>query len=82
MKPKLSSLTKVVDRQRKELAKVRSLVQGFFGSKEKTELWIKTANPLLGGVKPTDMIRWGRGARLIQFIKTQLAENVPPIDKV
>lgn len=35
---------------------------------EKTYLWFRTKNPMLGEVSPTEMIEKGRGHRLAKFI--------------
>lgn len=61
---------------RKEL---NALVLEFFdGNKEKTKLWFKTPNPLLGGISPDRMIRAGRGDRLLRWVRQQIAENKAP----
>lgn len=52
-----------------------NLVASFFNNADKTMLWFKIANPLLGGVSPRDMIRLGRSKRLMKFILTALNEN-------
>jgi len=45
------------------------MVADFFnGNTEKTVLWFKTRNPLLGDISPRDMIRLGRFERLRKFI--------------
>ena len=49
---------------------------GFFeGDVAKTALWFRLPNPLLGDVSPRDMIRYGRYARLQEFVVEALAEN-------
>ena len=45
------------------------LVAEHFRDIEKTALWFKTPNPLLGNVSPGDMIRFGRYKKLLQFIQ-------------
>jgi uncharacterized protein (DUF2384 family) len=52
-----------------------SLVAQFFKDQQKTILWFKTPNPLLGDVTPRDMIRLGRFKKLRQFILDALSEN-------
>ncbi len=54
-----------------------SLVAKFFKDPDKTVLWFKTANPLLGNVTPRDMIRVGRFKKLEKFILSALEENQP-----
>jgi hypothetical protein len=50
-------------------------VASFFNDTEKTLLWFRTPNPLLGGCSPRDMIVCGRAHKLIEFIRQALAEN-------
>lgn len=68
-----------------EIANVCELVaQHFAGDAAKTALWFRTPNPLLGGVSPRDMIRFGRYGKLLRFVTEALAENaiVPASDTV
>jgi hypothetical protein len=51
-----------------EIATICELVAEFFGSREKTALWFKVDNPLLGNVSPRDMIRLGRFKKLHRFV--------------
>lgn len=44
------------------------VAEAFSGDQQKTALWFKTHNPLLGNVTPRDMIRLGRYKKLLQFI--------------
>lgn len=54
---------------------VRRLVQGFFeGDERKTELWMTTANPGLGNIRPIDLLKI-RPDVLLSWVKNQLAEN-------
>jgi hypothetical protein len=39
-----------------------------------------TKNPLLGDVSPFEMIRAGRYAKLLMWVKHQLAENEAPTE--
>ena len=55
-----------------------SLVAQFFKDENKTVLWFKTPNPLLGDMTPRDMIRVGRFRKLHRFILNALSENEPP----
>ena len=50
-------------------------VGSYFKDQEKTVLWFKVPNPLLGGYSPKDMIRIGRFKKLFKFIQTALDEN-------
>lgn len=55
------------------------LVAGFFGGDAaKTALWFDTPNPLLGQIKPNDMIKLRRTPMLLRVIREQLAENERP----
>lgn len=58
-----------------EWAIALSLVAQFFRDEQKTVLWFKTPNPLLGDMAPRDMIRVGRFRKLRRFIQNALAEN-------
>ena len=59
-----------------ELTALCEQVVGFFeGDVAKTALWFRLPNPLLGDVSPRDMIRYGRYAKLQQFVVEALAEN-------
>lgn len=59
-----------------EIANICALVAQFFeGDVEKTALWFRTRNPMLGDISPRDMIRFGRYAKLRQFVMDALAEN-------
>lgn len=71
----MSALASVIRSQKKYETAVRVKVAGFFMNADKTDLWMSTANPLLGGVSPMQMIRWGCGARLLKFVENQLKEN-------
>lgn len=55
---------------------VRRLVAAFFdGDTAKTELWMRTDNPLLGGISPEFMVRIGRSGKLLKIVKQCLDEN-------
>jgi uncharacterized protein (DUF2384 family) len=58
-----------------EWAVALNLVAQFFRDEQKTVLWFKTPNPLLGDIAPRDMIRIGRFKKLRQFILQALSEN-------
>jgi hypothetical protein len=62
--------------------KAFALVKGFFGGdSEKALLWMRTSNPLLGGVTPREMIVAGRSAKLLKFVEEALSENKPDINR-
>lgn len=52
-----------------------NLVGSFFNNEEKTMMWFRIPNPLLGNMTPRDMIRIGKFKRLMRFIQTALEEN-------
>lgn len=52
--------------------KIHPLVNKHFEDDYKTNFWFVTKNPLLGGVKPIDMLKLGRGKKLLEFIETSL----------
>jgi hypothetical protein len=59
-----------------QIANICNLVAEYFdGNSQKTALWFRTPNPMLGNVSPRDMIRLGRYQRLLQFIVSARAEN-------
>lgn len=61
-----------------QIANICAMVAGYFeGDADKTALWFKTLNPMLGDISPRDMIRFGRYRRLLKFIVETQAENFP-----
>ncbi len=44
-------------------------------SQQKTLLWFRTPNPMLGNATPRIMIRMGRFKKLLTFIQTALEES-------
>ena len=59
-----------------QIAIVCNLVaQMLGGSPQKTVLWFRTKNPLLGDVSPRDMVRLGRFDRLRRFIVGAMSER-------
>ena len=52
-----------------QIANICALVAGYFaGDVDKTALWFRTYNPMLGDISPRDMIRYGRYRRLLKFV--------------
>jgi hypothetical protein len=52
-----------------EIAAICELVaQHFQGDIEKTALWFKVTNPLLGNLSPRDQIRLGRYRKVLKFV--------------
>lgn len=60
----------------REWALAIALVASYFKDLDRTMLWFSAKNPLLGDVSPRAMIRLGRSARLLKFIRCSLDENV------
>lgn len=64
---------------KEDVALIRKMVLGFFnGNEAKTDLWFESANPLLGGISPNQMVKADRTLRLAHFVEQQLAENELP----
>lgn len=60
----------------RQVANICNLVaEQFDGDIQKTVLWFKTDNPLLGDVSPRDMIRVGRYKKLEQFVLSALGRQ-------
>ncbi len=62
----------------REWAIALALVAQYFKDVNKTVLWFKTPNPLLGNIAPRELIRIGRFKKLHRFILNALAENEQP----
>jgi uncharacterized protein (DUF2384 family) len=71
-------MPKILEDRLNEWAVALNLVAQFFGDEQRTVLWFKTPNPLLGDMTPRDMIRIGRFRKLRRFIQNALAENRSP----
>lgn len=53
----------------REIANICELVaEHFNGDPSKTALWFNSKNPMLGGITPRDMLRFGRYSKLVQII--------------
>jgi uncharacterized protein (DUF2384 family) len=62
-----------VNEQRRTLRSIRLHIESFFESREKAATWFNTPNPVLGNVRPIEMIRIGRADKLLRFIEGALA---------
>lgn len=52
-----------------QIANICALVAEYFdGDQDKTVLWFKSPNPMLGNITPRDMIRFGRYKKLMAFV--------------
>lgn len=57
---------------------IQAIVNNFFnGDSKKINAWYYTANPLLGDVKPAEMIGWGREEKLLKVIKNWINGEMP-----
>jgi len=62
-----------------QIANIAGLVAEYFdGDAERTGLWFKTPNPMLGEISPRDMIRHGRYKKLLNFVMQAKSENAKP----
>lgn len=71
-------IPKELEDRLQEWAVAMSLVAQYFKDVQKTILWFKTSNPLLGNVSPREMIRIGRFKKLHRYILSALSENEQP----
>ncbi len=61
-----------------EIANTCEIVaSNFNGDTDKTTLWFKMENPMLGNLTPRDMIRFGRYKKLKSFIFDAMEGNLP-----
>lgn len=51
------------------------VAEHFKGDVHKTVTWVTTINPMLGGITPRDMIRFGRFQKLFKFVMNAINEN-------
>jgi hypothetical protein len=68
-------MPKDLEERVREWAVALALVAQYFKDEQKTLLWFKTPNPLLGNIPPREMIRVGRFKKLHRFITNALREN-------
>lgn len=57
-----------------DMTNVTRLVNSFFKDEKKTTQWLNTANPLLGGKEPMEMIFSGQTEKLLNLIEDNLRE--------
>lgn len=54
------------------------LIKEYFNDDSRKAIdWFHEINPLLGGIRPIEMIHNGRSDKLLKFIRSQLDENFP-----
>lgn len=64
----------------REIANIANLVAEFFsGDEQKVALWFEVANPMLGNISPSNMIRIDKQKRLLTFVvSAREAESATP----
>lgn len=67
----------VIERFEEIAITCNTVAEAFDGDAEKTALWFRTKNPMLGDIAPRDMIRLGRFDRLRRFIIGAMRERAP-----
>jgi uncharacterized protein (DUF2384 family) len=56
----------------------QAIVADFFqGDADKINAWWYTPNPMLGDVKPAEMIGWGREEKLLKIIREMRNGEMP-----
>jgi hypothetical protein len=65
------------DRLREWAMIIEIVAQHFDGDSEKTALWFRLPNPLLGGYEPREMIRFGRANQLRRVVTDAVEGNLP-----
>lgn len=60
-----------------EMKNVCELVFEMLGNIEKTQLWFKTKNQMLGNTSPRDLLRFGRYQKLLDVLMDIKNGNVP-----
>lgn len=66
---------KVSERIREWAILLNLVAQHFDGDSNKTISWFTIPNPLLGGITPRNMIRFGRYKKLYKFVFNAITEN-------
>ncbi|NZD59357.1 hypothetical protein HZU83_22010 [Sphaerotilus montanus] len=66
---------KLKERLEEIASTINTVANIFNGDINKTTTWFKTNNPMLGGVSPRDMIRFGKYEKLRKFIISSIEEN-------
>jgi hypothetical protein len=65
------------DRLREWAMIIEIVAQHFDGDSERTALWFRLPNPLLGGFEPREMIRFGRANQLRRVVTDAVEGNLP-----
>ena len=71
-------IPKILKDRLEQIANICALVAEYFeGDIDKTALWFKTPNPMIGDITPRDMIRFGRYKKLYSFVLEARQMNHP-----
>lgn len=64
------------DVRSRELANLANLVSDYFeGDQDRVALWLGTANPMLGGISPTELVCMGRYQVVLDYVLEAQADN-------
>jgi len=64
------------ERLSRKVEDVTALILGFFGGDEaRAKAWFERENPNLGGQTPNDMIKNGRVAKLLKWVRLQIGDR-------
>lgn len=75
-----SDMPRAVKERLEEIANIANMVAGIFdGDEQKTALWFRSKNPMLGDISPRDMVRMGRYDRLRRFVVSAIADRSPQV---
>lgn len=59
----------------KQIESTKELLRKFFKEEWKVEAWMDTPNLNLGGSKPIDLIKAGRGNKLTKFLESEIEDS-------
>jgi hypothetical protein len=65
----------------KAFAEIYARVAEFFQNTRKTTAWFRARNPLLGGLRPVEMLLSGRAQRLLRFVRQTEASLSTPMPR-
>ena len=83
-KPRTTAQDAIAPIPRRDLeafAEIYTRVAEFFRNTSKTTIWFRAPNPMLGGVRPIEMLLSGRAHRLLQFVRESDAGDHPSIPR-
>jgi len=70
-----SKIPALLAQRLEEIGNIANRIASVFdGDANKSALWFRTPNPMLGEISPRDMLRMGRYKRLVKFINESLQE--------